>query len=247
MVGPNGQGTVVSDGFNIVGHDGSAGVAGFAVGATEVPTQPLAAILDLTLGYNRGPTPTHALVFGSPAVDRVPGTACAAARPQDGDGDTDADCDSGAVERGQVPVQAELARTRLDCRGSRCEIPVTCNLTEAQCTNKVVVRTRVLRAADGTVTRAARQIRFAAGVTQRPARRDRAGDAHPHQAGQATRPSDHEEAPEGRVPDPRDRRHRKQYAGHQQDGRHDPAQAPVTKARGAVPLDFSQPMSRTTS
>ncbi|MGH8569646.1 MAG: hypothetical protein ACREXU_16975, partial [Gammaproteobacteria bacterium] len=93
-----------------------------------------------------------------------------APRAQDGDGDTLADCDSGAVERGLVPVQAELAGTRLDCRGVRCGIPVTCNLTEAQCANEVevVVRTRALRAADGTVTKAARRIRFATGVTNVP-------------------------------------------------------------------------------
>ncbi|MGH8511057.1 MAG: choice-of-anchor Q domain-containing protein, partial [Gammaproteobacteria bacterium] len=164
VAGQGGQGTVIADGFNVFGHFSSAGVAGFALGATDrVPAVPLVSVLDPTLSYNGGPTPTHALVFGSPAVDAVLGSACAtgtdqrgAPRVQDGDGDTFADCDSGAVERGPVPVQAELAGTRLDCRGFTCGIPVRCNLTETQCTNEVevVVRTRALRVADGTVTKA---------------------------------------------------------------------------------------------
>ncbi|MGH8589889.1 MAG: right-handed parallel beta-helix repeat-containing protein [Gammaproteobacteria bacterium] len=178
VAGQSGQGTVVVEGFNVFGHDGSPGVAGFTLGASDVvPAVPVSAILDPTLAYNGGTTRTHALIFGSPAVDAVLGSACAtgtdqrgAPRAQDGDGDTFADCDSGAVERGQVPIQAELAGTRLDCRGTTCGIPVRCNLTEAQCTNEVevVVRTRALRAADGTVTKAARPIRFASGVTNVP-------------------------------------------------------------------------------
>ena len=60
----------------------------------------------------------------------VLGAPCATAtdqrgapRAQDGDGDAFADCDSGAVERGLVPVQAELVGTRLDCRRTTCGIP----------------------------------------------------------------------------------------------------------------------------
>jgi len=178
VAGQSGQGTVIADGFNVFGYDGSAGIAGFTPGATDrVPGVPLSAILDPTLSYNGGATRTHSLVFGSPAVDAVLGAACAtgadqrgAPRAQDGDGDTFADCDSGAVERRLVPVQAELAGTTLACRGTTCGIPVRCNLTEAQCTNEVevVVRTRAVRAADGTLARAARRIRFATGVTNVP-------------------------------------------------------------------------------
>lgn len=142
-----------------------------------MPAEPLAAILDPTLGYNGGATRTHALVFGSPAVDAVLGAACAtgtdqrgAPRAQDGDGDTFADCDSGAVERGQVPVQVSLNSNRLACRTATCQVPVTCNLTEAGCTNEVelTVRTRPRLNSDGTAAKAARPIRFAAGVANIP-------------------------------------------------------------------------------
>jgi hypothetical protein len=178
IAGQSGPDTVVANGFNVFGHDGSAGIAGFTLGASDfVPVDPLAAILDPTLGYNGGVTRTHALVFGSPALDAVLGAACATAtdqrgapRAQDGDGDTFSDCDSGAVERGRVPVQAELVRPRVVCTRTRCRITVRCNLTEAQCTNpiEVVVRRRRTRADDGTLEKAARRVRFASGVTNIP-------------------------------------------------------------------------------
>ncbi|MGI8427388.1 MAG: choice-of-anchor Q domain-containing protein [Actinomycetota bacterium] len=176
--GQSGGGTVTADGLNVIGHDGSPGIAGFTLGASDVvPADPLAAILDPTLAYNGGATRTHALVFGSPAVDAVLGTACGsstdqrgAPRAQDGDGDTVADCDIGAVERGQVPVQVSLNSTRLDCRTAACRVPATCNLTEAECTNEVevTVRTRPRQNSEGTATKAARLIRFAAGVANIP-------------------------------------------------------------------------------
>ncbi len=170
-------GTVIGDSFNIFGHDGSTGVVGFTLGATDhVPAAPLSATLDTSLGYNGGPNRTHTLVFGSPAVDRVPGAACAtgtdqrgAPRPQDGDGDTFADCDIGSVERGQVPVQASLNSTGLDCT-TACRVPVTCNLTEAQCTNEVEVTVRALprRNSNGTAAQGAGRIQFAGGVANIP-------------------------------------------------------------------------------
>ena len=176
--GTSGPGMVIADGFNVIGHDASPGIAGFTLGASDVvPAVPLAAILDPTLAYNGGVTRTHALIFGSPAVDAVLGAACAsgtdqrgAPRAQDGDGDTLADCDSGAVERGQVPVQTSLNSTRLNCRTATCQVPVTCNLTEAECTNEVelTVRARPRRNSDGTEAKAARLIRFAAGVANIP-------------------------------------------------------------------------------
>jgi CSLREA domain-containing protein len=57
------------------------------------------------LGDHGGPTPTHALLADSPAVDLGPAAGCAAAdqrgrmRPADGDQDGTASCDAGAVER----------------------------------------------------------------------------------------------------------------------------------------------------
>lgn len=56
--------------FNLFGHDGRAGLVGFAPGARDiVPTQPLAAILDSALENNGGATLTHALLPGSRALD----------------------------------------------------------------------------------------------------------------------------------------------------------------------------------
>ena len=60
------------------------------------------------LADNGGPTPTHALAPGSPAID-AGGAVCeptdqrGAARPQDGDGDGSAQCEIGAFEN-QPPV-----------------------------------------------------------------------------------------------------------------------------------------------
>ncbi len=68
------------------------------------------------LGDNGGPTPTHALLADSPAIDQFPGSACSGSdqrgrvRPVDGDiGDIGgvggvggvAECDAGAFERGR--------------------------------------------------------------------------------------------------------------------------------------------------
>ena len=64
--------TVLADNRNLFGVDGTAGVEGFSPGATDVVPPAgvlLPAILDPTLANNGGPTQTHALVPGSPAVD----------------------------------------------------------------------------------------------------------------------------------------------------------------------------------
>jgi hypothetical protein len=91
--------------FNLFGHDGVSGIQGFSPGATDlVPTVPIGAILDTVLADNGGPTLTHALVAGSPAVDAVTHGGCPAkdqrlfVRPVDGDGRVGARCDIGAVE-----------------------------------------------------------------------------------------------------------------------------------------------------
>ena len=110
------SGTVIGDSFNLFGHDGFSGVTGFTLGATDlVSSVPVPSILDPTLSNNGGPTRTHGLVSGSPALDAVPGAGCAtgidqrgAPRPQDGDGDTSRDCDIRAVERGLIPIQVEI-------------------------------------------------------------------------------------------------------------------------------------------
>ena len=106
------EGTAIADDFNLFGHDGLSGVVGFSPGTFDiVPSEPIAAILDTTLRNNGGPTMTHALVTGSPAIDFAPCVTATdqrgVARPQDGDGDTGADCDIGAFEALPTPVDTD--------------------------------------------------------------------------------------------------------------------------------------------
>ncbi|MGH8591832.1 MAG: choice-of-anchor Q domain-containing protein [Gammaproteobacteria bacterium] len=133
--------TIITDGFNLFGHDGSAGIGGFVPGVTDiVPTLPLTAILDPLLGDNGGRTRTHALVAGSPAIDAVPAASCATTgdqsgimRPQDGDGDTVADCDIGALEPripAPTPPGATPANRKLRCTRSVCRVLLRCDLTQ---------------------------------------------------------------------------------------------------------------------
>ena len=99
---------VTAGNFNIFGHNGSSGVEGFSPGTTDiVPSRPLSEILDTGLANNGGPTRTHALVAGSPAVDAINDGTCpppakdqrGVRRPQDGNGDGGPACDIGSVER----------------------------------------------------------------------------------------------------------------------------------------------------
>ena len=96
-----GGGTVIANNHNLFGHDGDAGVFGFGPGATDiVPNAPLSAILK-PLADNGGPTKTHALPAGSPAIDASPDDADCAATDQRGvrrpQGPA---CDIGAFEKG---------------------------------------------------------------------------------------------------------------------------------------------------
>lgn len=99
------NGGVVTSGGNVIGYSGSARSQGFTPAPSDiVPSVSLAAILNPTLANNGGPTPTHALVWLSPAIDALdngPETdQRGVARPQDGDGNGDAKFDVGAVEFG---------------------------------------------------------------------------------------------------------------------------------------------------
>jgi hypothetical protein len=107
------SGTVLADNHNLFGVDGTAGVEGFTPGATDIVPPAgvqLADILDPTLAFHGGPTQTHALVPGSPAID-AGGPVCTDAtgdpldtdqrgRPRVVDGNSDGTpaCDIGAVE-----------------------------------------------------------------------------------------------------------------------------------------------------
>jgi hypothetical protein len=70
-------------------------------------SQPLSETLTAELANNNGPTPTRALVAGSPAIDAVNDDTCpppakdqrGVTRPQDGNNDAVAICDIGSSER----------------------------------------------------------------------------------------------------------------------------------------------------
>jgi S-layer homology domain len=94
---------LISDGYNVVGPGCPSDNAG-----DLTFTGTLSDLLDPNLVDNGGPTPTHALVPASPALDRIPIAQCGAstdqrgiARPQ-GPG-----CDSGAYET-VVPLPQEI-------------------------------------------------------------------------------------------------------------------------------------------
>lgn len=101
-----------SEGFNLIGVGAgcfgiSDGVNGDQVGTVAQPIDPLIAVLD----DNGGPTPTQALLPGSPAIDAGNPAGCTDAigdpllvdqrgspRPADGNGEGTAVCDVGAFE-----------------------------------------------------------------------------------------------------------------------------------------------------
>jgi hypothetical protein len=63
---------VLADNHNLFGADGNAGVEGFTPGPADIVPPAgvlLPDILNPTLAFNGGPTQTHALVPGSPAID----------------------------------------------------------------------------------------------------------------------------------------------------------------------------------
>ncbi len=102
---------MTANAFNVFGRGGNSGLVGFTPGATDiVPSAGLNAILG-PLADNGGPTMTHALPQGSPALDRAPNASCTAApvngvdqrgepRNQNGAGNvTNNECDVGSFER----------------------------------------------------------------------------------------------------------------------------------------------------
>ena len=63
-------GSAIANAFNLFGYDGNAASVGFTAKKNDiVPTSSLGEILDAELRNNGGPTDTHALIAGSPAID----------------------------------------------------------------------------------------------------------------------------------------------------------------------------------
>ena len=112
---------VTANNFNLFGSNGNPGVTGFTPGPTDiVPGVPLAQILG-PLQNNGGPTQTHALVDGSPALDAGDPSGCrdsqgsllsidqrGFARHVDGNNDGSARCDIGAFEAKELFVVAAI-------------------------------------------------------------------------------------------------------------------------------------------
>ena len=93
--------TVTVNDFNLFGADGIPGVTGFTPGAFDiVPGVAVSSILS-PLADNGGPTMTHALVPGSPAIDAVPGAdpECAGTDQRGTPRPQGVGCDIGAFEK----------------------------------------------------------------------------------------------------------------------------------------------------
>lgn len=112
--------------FNLFGSNGNAGVVGFTPGPTDmVPSVALAQIL-APLANNGGPSQTHALVVGSPAVDAGNPNGCLDStgaplqndqrglpRSFDGNGNGRAVCDIGAFELNAQDIGPALSITNV--------------------------------------------------------------------------------------------------------------------------------------
>jgi hypothetical protein len=102
--GPDLSGNFTSNGHNLIGND--SGSTGFTAKGDQVGTANN--LIDPRLGAladNGGPTRTHALLAGSPAIDHGDNSAAPAtdqrgvARPRDGDGNGSRIVDIGAFEK----------------------------------------------------------------------------------------------------------------------------------------------------
>src|ERR1051325_10730522 len=111
----NRSNSITANNFNLFGASGNTGVSGFTPGPSDVtPSVSLAQIIG-PLQNNGGPTQTHALVAGSPAVDAGNPNGCldntgtalqtdqrGLPRVFDGNGNGQAICDIGAFELQEV-------------------------------------------------------------------------------------------------------------------------------------------------
>ncbi|MCO6459234.1 MAG: hypothetical protein J5I93_28325 [Pirellulaceae bacterium] len=124
---PDVLGGFVSNGFNLIGDaTGSSGfgAVGDLVGTSDSPIDPVLGPLQ----DNGGPTFTHALLPGSPALDAadindfLPTDQRRLPRPQDGNDDGIPIPDIGAFEAQPVPANAEIAIQKLT-NGQDADLP----------------------------------------------------------------------------------------------------------------------------
>ena len=95
------SGTVTAGDANLFGHSSVPGVSGFTVTLPDfTPSVALASILAPTLTFNGGPTQTHDLVSGSPAIDAATTGLCPDTDQRGFARPVGAGCDIGAVEAG---------------------------------------------------------------------------------------------------------------------------------------------------
>lgn len=111
------DGRVLLDSYNLIGRLGEAGVLGFVPDSTDlIPDVAAGQIVGRNLANYGGPTPTHALAPGGPAIDAAPSALCVGetdqrglARNVDGDGrPSDHECDIGAFEQQTVTQKVFL-------------------------------------------------------------------------------------------------------------------------------------------
>jgi CSLREA domain-containing protein len=128
---PDCSGSVTSAGYNLVGN--GTGCTSFAPANHDLEGNP-GALLDPRLGPlagNGGPTPTHALLAGSPALDAgnpaapgLGGAACEATDQRGAPRPGGARCDIGAFEREAANVCVEGGGT-LCLQGGRFKVTAT--------------------------------------------------------------------------------------------------------------------------
>ncbi len=116
---------VTGDNFNLFGDSSETNTqafSSFSPGASDInatsdgTNTPLASILNTTLANNGGPTQTHNLASGSPAIDKIQNATCAAAPVNGKDqrgylrpSGAGTQCDIGAVEFGATPSAVALS------------------------------------------------------------------------------------------------------------------------------------------
>jgi hypothetical protein len=121
---------------NIIGAAASSGGIQNGVNGNIVGVN-INSVLNTTLADNGGPTPTHALICGSPAIDGGDNSFATAAdqrgflRPFDGNGDSTATTDIGAFEQHNVCPKITVQPLSLQ-RGDSVNSMLIANVTDVQ-------------------------------------------------------------------------------------------------------------------